>query len=185
MERVTVTSPEELCALVEERVLGRSLKPHRDVAMVAVGWRYVAVTGNPFTLTTGEQLLMPHGSKLPQPHGTDGWNARYSYYVAQHLGDRIKDEVEAYRLKPRNLLTWAGMGLVVEAMRTGVPPLLLVLDDCAPEFFAARFYEPSPDVIVLLRGEAQHADAPTAVLLAALRAKGIDVDYRPGEEGRG
>lgn len=90
----------ELDALVAEKVMGISLVPPRELAMARVGARYVTSTGPVFLLTTGEDLPMSYGADLRAPEGSDYWNDRYYLYVAEHLGDRIKDEVDAYRLSP-------------------------------------------------------------------------------------
>lgn len=43
---------------------------------------------------------MPSGETLRKPEGTDYWNARYYLYVAEHLGEAITAEVDAYRVTP-------------------------------------------------------------------------------------
>ncbi len=80
------------------RALGVDIPPHRDVAMVAVGWKHILSTGPTFMLTNGREVPMPNGAELRKPEGTDDWNARYALHVAEVLGDEIKAEVDAYRL---------------------------------------------------------------------------------------
>jgi hypothetical protein len=86
-------------------LLGKCLIPPRELAMVKVGWEYIAITGPVFKLRTGESLPMPNGNKLRQPEGSDDWNDRYALYVAEYLGDRIKDEVDDIRIEPPHYST--------------------------------------------------------------------------------
>ena len=103
-EILSMSAGRELDALVAEKVMGIDLKPHRDVALAQIGWKYVSVTGPVFKLKTGDELALPNGRELRKPEGTDDWNARYTCKVGEFLAEKypyIAQEVEDYRLEAR------------------------------------------------------------------------------------
>ena len=107
----------ELDALVAERVMGLNLKPPRDLALARVGARYVCSRGSVFHLTTGDDLPMRPGVDLPPPEGSTHWNDRYFAEVGRFLGDKIRAEVEMYRLPAEPYSTETGVAWqVVERM---------------------------------------------------------------------
>lgn len=111
----------DLDAVVAE-LRGEHLPPSKEYAMAKVGWRYVAVTGNPFTLRTGERVTMPPGEGLRQPKGSNDWNDRYGLFVAHYLLDSIKVEVDAYRMPAKAYSTdWQHAGPLLLEM--GFPTL--------------------------------------------------------------
>lgn len=122
-----ITTPEEIDALegrdldvaVAEYVMFQAPTPTLEYAKTQIGWRYISSTGTIFILTTGELLPMLPGGELKQPEGSDYLNDHYALYVAEYLGDRIADEVAAYRLEPAHYSDGTNMNAtwqVVEAM---------------------------------------------------------------------
>ncbi len=107
---------------VATKVMGIDLKPHRDVALVAIGWRHIAATGDVFSLRTGDELLMPPRETLRKPEGARDYNSYYACFVADFLAAKcpeIAAEVEAYRVTPRPYSTdLAAAFEVVEHLET-------------------------------------------------------------------
>lgn len=87
----------ELDALVAEKVMGVSLIPPREAAMVRVAGRHVCATGPEFELRDGRKFRMPPGRELKQPEGTDDWNARYFLFIAQQVGSEWDAQIAAER----------------------------------------------------------------------------------------
>lgn len=85
-----------LDALIAEQVMGLSLTPPRNIAMVRVAWRHIAVTGNPFTLDDDSAIPIPRWQEIPDP-GTGDRNDRYAWYVASQREEQWCEEIDVYR----------------------------------------------------------------------------------------
>lgn len=161
----------EIDKLIAEKVMGENLKPHKDLAKVAIGRKYIAMTGPVFHLTTGEMLRIPrHIDELRVPVGSTDLNDRYCLYVAEYLGERIADEVDAYRL---NAKTYSSNPQVVWLVIKAMEEKLFITDlsiwrnenECV---FTALDYQ--------VKYEAAASTIEMAICLAALKSAGVEVE---------
>jgi hypothetical protein len=182
-----VTASRELDALVAEKVMGESLKPHRDVALVAVGRSKISCTGPTFLLCNGREIPMPNGEKLRAPEGDRDWNSRYYLHVAEVLGDEIAAEVDAYHLLPKRYSSdTAAAWRVVEKMRADGVAFVLGSNGCSAQvsvwfvdgiWALGRSQNSVPEQgAPRIRGAATADTAPLAICLAALKAVGVEIN---------
>jgi hypothetical protein len=101
----------ELDAQVAEIVMGESLTPPRERALMLVGVNVTSVTGNPWTVRVDDfetMIHVPRGEDIPGHPSDMNFNARYFRYVAQKLiegpdqiGQRVAKMVEEVRETPK------------------------------------------------------------------------------------
>jgi len=104
-----------------DTAMGRELKPPRDCALVAIGYRHTAVTGRAWECRTGDTISVPDHTQTREPQFPQ-WdrNDKYAMFVGEALASRhpaVEAEVEAYSVNPRDFglgevattaLSWLG-----------------------------------------------------------------------------
>ncbi len=95
----------QIDVLIAEQVMGLSLKPCADVALVAVAKRHIDVwrAGESVVTDTRDDIVFPATSDMRLPGGSVNWSDRCYLYTGEFLVQRypkIAAEVEAYRLTP-------------------------------------------------------------------------------------
>lgn len=132
----------ELDILISEKLMGICLKPDRYDAMRIVGAKRVMETGPEFKLNDGTIVPMPTGQDLFEryDHKVRG-NALYYVYIAEFLGDKVRDEIDSIRLDPKPYSTEISAAWeVVEKLRlSGTLILSTLLFDESIRAYGVQF----------------------------------------------
>jgi hypothetical protein len=156
----------ELDALVAEKVMGLTLIPEIPEAMATVGFRHTHMTGSVFHTDFG-RVSMPDWRELRVQCGYefDDSNRYYGWYVCHRFWEETVSEVTAVRDEPEPYSTsieaaWE----VVEKFNYRVELLREGEDSWACTIWEKNSFS---------QGEAD--TAPKAIVLAALKAVGVEV----------